>query len=78
VLAALRQHRHLSQEDIAAALNIRQAAVSKMERRADMRISTLRKAVAAMGGELKLTAEFPDSAPVSIDDVGEAEVRRSS
>jgi len=49
-----------------------------MERRADMRISTLRKAVAAMGGELKLTAEFPDSAPVSIDDVGEAEVRRSS
>jgi DNA-binding XRE family transcriptional regulator len=72
-LAALRQQRRLSQEELAAALHVRQAAVSKMERRADLRISTLRKAVAAMGGELKMTAEFPDGPSVPIEGFGEPE-----
>ena len=69
-LAALRQQRRFSQEDLAKALNIRQAAVSKMERRGDMHVSTLRKAVSAMGGELELRARFPD-AVVLISDIGE-------
>jgi hypothetical protein len=43
-------------------LGINQAAVSKMERRTDMYISTLRQFVIAMGGELEITARFPDGA----------------
>jgi len=45
---------------LAKALNINQAAVSKMERRTDMYISTLRNYIRAMGGELEIIATFPD------------------
>ena len=41
-------------------LGINQAAVSKMERRADMYISTLQSMIRAMGGQLKIEAVFPD------------------
>jgi len=61
-LSELRAARLLTQESIAKTLGINQAAVSKMERRADMYISTLRNFIAAMGGELEITARFPDGA----------------
>ena len=51
-LHELRKAQQLSQENLAKALNINQAAVSKMERRTDMYISTLRNYIQAMGGEL--------------------------
>ncbi len=41
-------------------LNVNQAAVSKLERRTDMYVSTLREFVRAMGGELEITARFPE------------------
>lgn len=69
-LAGLRRKRRISQEELADALHIRQATVSKMERRADMHVSTLRKAVAAMGGELEIRARFPDGV-IEIEDIGE-------
>jgi DNA-binding XRE family transcriptional regulator len=50
----------MSQDTLAKALNINQAAVSKMERRTDMYISTLRNYIRAMGGELEIVATFPD------------------
>jgi hypothetical protein len=56
----------LSQESLAKLLNINQAAVSKMERRTDMYISTLRDYIRAMGGELEIIATFPDG-QVKID-----------
>jgi transcriptional regulator with XRE-family HTH domain len=59
-LAELRQARKLSQEQIAASLHVKQASVSKLERRTDMYISTLRNFVKAMGGDLEITAHFPD------------------
>jgi len=59
-LQELRQTRHLSQQDLANILNVNQAALSKMEKQTDMRISTLRKLLSAMGGNLKLVAEFPE------------------
>lgn len=71
-LNELRAARLLTQESIAKSLGINQAAVSKMERRADMYISTLRDFVAAMGGELEITARFPDGA-VKIQQFEEAE-----
>jgi len=59
-LAKLRGKLHISQEDLADALNLRQASVSKMERRSDMRVSTLGKVVRALGGDLEIRARFPD------------------
>jgi transcriptional regulator with XRE-family HTH domain len=59
-LQELRQARHLTQQQLAEMLNLNQAALSKMENQADMRVSTLRRILSAMGGELKIVAQFPD------------------
>jgi hypothetical protein len=61
-LAELRRARGLSQKALADVLHVDQASVSKMERRADMYISTLRSHIEAMGGELEIVAHFPDGA----------------
>ena len=59
-LAELRQARQVTQQQLAEALKIKQASVSKMESRTDMYISTMRKYIQAMGGELEIVAKFPD------------------
>lgn len=59
-LAELRQARHFSQEQLASVLEVKQPAVAKMEKKVDMYISTLRRFVEAMGGELEIRAHFPD------------------
>ena len=59
-LPKLRELRGLSQTEIAQRLQINQGAVSQLERRGDMLVGTLRNLVSAMGGRLKLIAEFPD------------------
>lgn len=59
-LQELRQTRHLTQQELATILDVNQAALSKMENQADMRISTLRKLLAGMGGRLKIVVEFPE------------------
>lgn len=59
-LAELRNAMRLSQEELARALKIGQASVAKMERRTDMYVSTLRRVIEAMGGELDIVARFPD------------------
>src|SRR5215212_10731255 len=59
-LNELRAARKMTQERLAENLNVKQAAVSKLERRADMYVSTLREFISAMGGELEITARFPD------------------
>lgn len=59
-LQELRQARHLSQEALATTLGANQSSVSKLERRADMYVSTLRSYIEAMGGELQIMAKFPD------------------
>jgi DNA-binding XRE family transcriptional regulator len=69
-LEELRKSRDLSQEELAAALAVRQPAVAKLEKRADMHVSNLRRYVEALGGKLELTARFPE-ASVVISDVGE-------
>ena len=60
-LGELRKARRLTQEELAEKLATRQPNVSKLENRRDMRISTLREVVEAMGGELRITAHFPDA-----------------
>lgn len=59
-LAELRQARHFSQEQLAAELVVKQPAIAKLEKKADMYISTLRRFVEAMGGELEIRAHFPE------------------
>ena len=59
-LNELRNARGLSQKTLAEAMNIQQPAVAKIERRADMYISTLRSHIRAMGGDLEIVAKFPD------------------
>ena len=56
----LRRARQLSQEQLADVLDIKQGSVSKLERRTDLYISTLRRYIEAMGGELTLQARFPE------------------
>jgi transcriptional regulator with XRE-family HTH domain len=59
-LQELRRARQLSQEQLAEELGATQPEISKMEHRADMYVSTLRRFVEAMGGELEIIARFPD------------------
>lgn len=59
-LNELRQARALSQMKLAETLHVNQAAVSKIEHRTDMYISTLRAYIRAMGGDLEIVARFPD------------------
>src|SRR5450631_2798543 len=59
-LHELRAARSLTQEHLAELLHIKQASVSKMERRTDMYIGTLSKFIEAMGGQLEIRAIFPD------------------
>lgn len=59
-LQELRQARSLSQEELAQVLGVNQASISKLERRTDMYISTLRRFIEAMGGELEISVQFPD------------------
>ncbi len=58
-LDELREALKLTQESLAESLHVNQAAISKVERRADMLISTLRKIIEAMGGELEIRAILP-------------------
>jgi hypothetical protein len=59
-----------TQTAIARRLKVGQDAVSKLEMRGDMYLSTLRGVVRAMGGELELVARFPDRPPVRLENIG--------
>ncbi len=66
----LRRARALSQEQLAQLLRVKQGSVSKLERRTDLYISTLRRYIEAMGGDLEVRANFPDGS-VAITSLGE-------
>ena len=75
-LKELRQAMELTQQELAKELHINQAAVSKFESQSDIYLSTLRKILFAMGGELKIVAHF-DNGDVLInqfDDIRKSEV----
>jgi len=70
-LRELRRIRALSQRAVGDALHVNQAAISKIERRTDMYLSTLRSYIEALGGEMEIVVRFPDRAPVSIAQFGD-------
>jgi DNA-binding XRE family transcriptional regulator len=59
-LNQLRQARSLTQANLASVLGVNQGSVSKMEKRTDMYVSTLRSFIQAMGGQLQIKAVFPE------------------
>jgi transcriptional regulator with XRE-family HTH domain len=59
-LNELRAALEITQEQLAGLLNVNQAAISKIERRTDMYVSTLASVIRAMGGELEIHARFPE------------------
>jgi predicted XRE-type DNA-binding protein len=73
-LAELRQARKFTQQQIAQSLKIKQASVSKMESQTDMYISTIRKYIEAMGGELEIVAKFPEGS-IKVDNFKGIETR---
>ncbi len=70
-LRELRHARKLTQVRVAKKLGITQDSVSRLEKRSDLLLSTLRKTVEAMGGNLSLVAKFPDRAPVVLSGIAE-------
>ena len=81
-LRELRKARELTQASVARELGISQDAISRLEQRSDLLLSTLRRTVEAMGGSLSLIARFPDRPPVELAGIAEtvtpsAESRRS-
>jgi DNA-binding XRE family transcriptional regulator len=70
-LRELRHARKLTQVRMAKKLGITQDSVSRLEKRSDLLLSTLRKTVEAMGGNLSLVAEFPDREPVVLTGIAE-------
>jgi len=77
-LRDLRKARKLTQVRVAKALGITQDSVSRLEKRSDLLLSTLRKTVKAMGGDVRIIAEFPDRAPVVLAGLSEESPRRKS
>ena len=57
-LRKLRLHRRLTQQELADRLGTTQPEISKLERRRDVRLSTIRAYVVALGGSLGLVARF--------------------
>ena len=70
-LRELRKNMDMTQARVAEFLGIGQDEVSRVERRADMLVSTLRNLIKAMGGELEITARFPDKRDVRIARLGD-------
>ena len=71
-LATLRDLRRAverTQEELAARLGVGQDTVSRIERRSDILLSTLRRYIEAMGGELQLVARFPERSPLIIEHI---------
>lgn len=71
-LQKLRRAQGMTQAAMAEALGIGQDGVSRLEQRSDMRLSTLRGYVEALGGKLSIVAEFPSQGPVVLSGGGGA------
>lgn len=70
-LRELRTARKLTQVRLARTLGITQDSVSRLEKRSDILLSTLRRTIEAMGGNLSLIVEFPDRPPIVLAGVSE-------
>ncbi|MEX0894098.1 MAG: XRE family transcriptional regulator [Gemmatimonadota bacterium] len=65
-LRELRELRGLTQEQLAERLGAHQSGISRLEKRENIHVDTLREVIEAMGGELEITARFPDGESVHV------------
>ena len=65
-LRRLREARALTQSTLAELLEMDQSEVSRLERRSDMFLSTLKRYVEATGGEMRVVVSYPDGGPVEL------------
>ena len=70
-LSDLRKSKEMTQEEVAERLGGRQVYVSRLERRSDMKLSTLRDYIKAIGGHLQLMVTFPKGEAVRLKDIGD-------
>jgi transcriptional regulator with XRE-family HTH domain len=75
-LRDLRLAKEVTQEQVAERLGGRQVYVSRLEKRADMKLSTLRNYVRAIGGDLQLMVTFPEGKAVKLRDIGTPKATR--
>ena len=77
-LREVRRLRKLTQARLSKKLKIGQEGVSRIEKRSDLYISTLRGYVEGLGGKLKLVVELPDRPPVLLTGFGDSSARKKS
>ncbi len=80
LLGEIRRARQMTQEALAEALGMTQSEISKVEHRTDVYVSTLRRYIEAMGGELEIVARFPNGSIEIIQitsEAGERELARA-
>jgi DNA-binding XRE family transcriptional regulator len=70
-LREIRKALTLTQDELAKELGVGQDEISRIERRTDMLVSTLRRVIVGMGGELDIVARFPNHDPVHIAKIGD-------
>jgi transcriptional regulator with XRE-family HTH domain len=75
-LRELREAKKLTQEDVARRLGGRQVYVSRLEKRSDMKLSTLRDYIGALGGKLEVVASFPKGRRVKLSDLGKPKAEK--
>ena len=75
-LRDLRKALELTQADISSKLHMNQEAISRLEHRSDLLLSTLVSYIKAMGGELSLTAKFPNRPPIRLSGFEDIEHRK--
>jgi len=71
-LRDIRKARHITQEQVAERLGGKQVYISRLEKRSDVKLSTLREYVRAIGGDLQLMVTFPEGKTLTIKDLGNA------
>jgi transcriptional regulator with XRE-family HTH domain len=76
-LRDLRKAREMTQDRLAELLNIGQDSISRLEQRTDLHISTLKQYITALGGGLRLIAEFPDRPPIELTGLGALEEEKT-
>ena len=74
LLSEIRKMTGKSQQQVARAIGIKQPSLSKLEKQSDMQISTLRRIVKALGGELEVIARFPTGA-VKMEQFGKTTIQ---
>lgn len=77
-LRDLRRAHHLTQQRMAELLGVGQKGISRLEKRSDLLVSTLRSYLEAMGGRLRIVAEFPDRPPVILSNFTETDFQAVS